>query len=445
MPVPTYFKYDLSHLSKSDRDTVKILEKVGKIIHKIWLKQVDRKNGVGFFYPSDMSKEELMEAAKKNQKLLSPYTIVKRDKNRKLYAVDYKDEYRKEHESISILLQQAIKTTEDKKLREYLTSVDTHFKKGEFNKVLEAFLKNPNTKVEIIIGPIESYTDHLMDIKRSYQYSLRILREDETNAVKKMSEVIRKLGILRPNGSIAAKLKPDSIRFRIDDVYMFAGRQAGSLPSSTNLPNQPELVQKYGLKIVVYHNSLMQKYETRVKPLLKYIKGVDVARKNNEILEANYRVRILHEIAEGVVKYVGMEKRLGENFDIARELNAEIFGVRSAKYHLFNGLITTDEYNYTLIAFIAHAINTIHKSENEPSLKVYAKGLFMAFNYFIANKALVLKAGNVIINPEKLSESIDVFSDMVLAILAKGDSQDVTTMMRKWGDTKFISKLPKIK
>lgn len=444
MSEPTYFKYDLSHLSKSERDTVKVLEKVGKVVHKIWLKQVNIDKGTNNFYPSDISKEELVEASKKNQTLLSPYTVVKRDKDRKLVAVHYKDEYKNEHETISTLLHQAISVTEDKKLKAYLTNLDWYFKKGNFDKALEVFLKNPNTKIEIIMGPIESYTDHFMDIKRSYQYSLRILRDDETQTVKKMSEVMNKIGILKPTGSIAAKLRPDSIRFRIDDVFMFAGRQAGSLPSSTNLPNQPELVQKFGLKIVVYHNSLMQKFEKSIKPLLKFIKGVDLAGKTSKVSDANYRVRILHEIAEGVVKYVGMEKRLGENFDILRELNAEIFGVRSAKYHLFHGLITAQEYNYILVVFVAHAINTLHKSQNDSSLKVYAKGLHMIFNYFISNKAMTLKSGIITINPEKLSEDLDDFSDMVLSLLARGEAKDVNVLMRKWGDTAFVAKLPKI-
>ena len=250
MPVPTYFKYDLSHLSKSERDTVKILEKVGKIVHKIWLKQVNNSKGTSTFYPSDISKEELIGAAKKNQKLLSAYSVVKRDKARKLYAVPFTEEYKKEHENISILLQQAINVTEDKKLKAYLYNLDKYFKAGEFDKALEAFLKNPNTKIDILMGPIESYNDNFMGIKKSYQFSLRILRDGETHNVTKMTNIVRKLGILRPTGSIAARLKSDQIRFRVDDVYMFAIGPARGIVKS-DCVNSPRTTYIPGLTGII--------------------------------------------------------------------------------------------------------------------------------------------------------------------------------------------------
>ena len=203
----TMFPFDSSYLPKSERDTLKILEKVGEQVHKIWEKQVNPKTGAVSFYPDDLSREELMVAAKKNAKLLSPYTVVKRDKNRHLHAVNYREEYKKEHDRICELLTLATKTTKEKRLSWYLGRVSSQLDKGDFDGALKTFLTIQNTNIDVLIGPIESYNDSFMGIKRSYQYSLRVLRNYETQEVEEMTKIVGKLGILKPSKSVAAKLK----------------------------------------------------------------------------------------------------------------------------------------------------------------------------------------------------------------------------------------------
>ncbi|MBI2357119.1 hypothetical protein HYV12_03670 [Candidatus Dojkabacteria bacterium] len=438
------FPYDSSYLPKSERDTLKILEKVGETIHKIWEKQVDSKTGVPSFYPEDLSREELMVAAKRNSKLLSPYTIVKREKNRRLIAVNYKDEYKKEHDRIFELLILASKTTKEKRLSWYLSRIAGYFSKGDFDSIMNTFLSTQNTTIDILIGPIESYNDSFMGVKKSYQYSLRVLRTQETQEVEEMTKIVGKLGILKPSRSVAAKLNTSKIKIRVDDVLMFAGRQAGSMPSSTNLPNEPEKVSKYGTKIVVYHNALVKKFETQLKGYLKHVKKFDPKRTKDSMSQANYRLIILHEIAEGAIKFKGMENRLGEYIDVVRELNADVFGVRSAKYHVLNGLISIEQYNELLIAFLVFAINVCHKAKKEPSIMVYARGFHLAFNYFVKSKSVQFSANTMTVDFAKLSVDLDVLSNMIVALLESGTSDDARKLFEKWENPSIVEKMPKV-
>lgn len=437
------FPFDSSYLPKSERDTIKVLEKVGEVIHRIWEKQVDPKTGIPSFYPEDVSREELMVAARKNSKLLSPYTVVKRDKNRKLIPVNYRIEYKKEHDRIIELLVLASKTTKEKKLSWYLSRISSYLNKGNFDAILKDFLTIPNTNIDILLGPIESYNDSFMGVKRSYQFSLRVLRTVETKEVEDMIELVNKLGILKPNRSVAAKLRSDKVGIRVDDVLLFAGRQAGSMPSSTNLPNQPEWVSKYGTKIVVYHNALIKKYETQLKGYLKNVNKFDSKRTKDSMSQANYRLIVLHEIAEGIVKFKGMESRLGEYIDVVRELNADLFGVRSAKYHVLNGLISIEQYNELLVAFLIFAINVCHKVKKEPSIMVYARGFHLAFNFFVKSKSLVFRGGTMTVDFGKLSVDIDVLSNLVVGLLENGTSDDARKFFDKWEDKTIADKLPK--
>jgi len=140
---------------------------------------------------------------------------------------------------------------------------------------------------------------------------------------------------------------------------------------------------------------------------------------------------------------MGMEKRLGEYFDLVRELNADIFGVRSAKYHLLNGLITEEEYYELLVAFLIFAINVCHKDNRDSSIMVYAKGFYIIFNYLEKMKAIIFKKNRMKINFKKLSSYIDIFSDVILSIMAKGEVQDVDILMNKWSDSRIVNKFPK--
>jgi len=437
------FKVDISHLAKTERETLKILEKVGEWCHKIWEKQINCRDQNTPFYADGVSKEELVEAARRNPRLLSPYTVVKRDEKRRLVAINYRDEYKREIDRICELLDKASKTTADRSLSLYLKKISSSFKKGDFNSSLVAYLQNRNTKIEVLIGPIESYNDTYMGIKKSFQFSLRVLRDGETEEVEEMLELANKLGILRPSESSASRLKSDRIRIRVDDVVMFAGRQAGSMPSSTNLPNEPELVDKYGVKIILYHNAMFVKYNKQLKPLLKYVKDFDVNRTKNSMAEANYRITVLHEIVEGTVKFKNMVKRLGRYIDVLREMNAETFGLRSAKYHVLNGLISVEQYNEIIVQMLLFGIDVCHRGHKDLSVMIYARGYHVVLNYLLSKDAIQLRGGKIKIDFAKVSAEIDILSSIVVSLLEEGTEEEAERLFSQWGDESIVDKLPK--
>lgn len=443
MSKPLNFKVSLSGLTSDEKKVIKILERVGNEVHKIWNRQVNSKTGETTFYPEDATKEELLEAAKSNKDILSPYTVVRKDPEGKIYTLNFSRVYEKEILKICLLLEQAAGITNDKRLASYLKKLSSAYKKGDYKSALVAFLENGKPKIDILMGPIESYNDDLLGVKRSFQFSLRVLRKDESKEVDEMVKQMNRLSFLKPVGSIAQKMRPDKISVRVDDVLMFAGRQAGSLPSSTNLPNEPELLSKYGTKIIVYSNSLYKKFDGQIKKYLPKVAYFDTARTKFAMKEANYRLIVLHEVAEGVVKFPGMTERLGEHSDFVRELNSDLFGVMSAKYHVLNGLLSVDQYNELLVATTLFAVNLCNRVEKVSSLYSYAQGHAVMFNYMLKSKALSFSRGKIKFNFDQMSTDIDSLSNVVLSIMRDGDSSDAQKLLEMWGDEKVFKKLPK--
>ena len=442
MPKPASFKVSLDTLTSEDKKVVKILERVGLLVHTIWLEQVDPKTGEAYFYPEGVTKEEIMAAAERDKEILSPYTVVMKDPDGKLYAQNYSEVHKKEITKICDLLEEAAGVTKSRRLRDYLKKLSRAYRKGDYQSALVAFLNNGNPMIDLLMGPIESYNDEFLGIKRSFQFSLLLMQMDETKEVDEMIKQMNRLSFLKPTGSVAQRLKSDRIQVRVDEVLMFAGRQASSMPSSVNLPNEPELLAKHGAKILVYNNSLYKKYDKQLRPYMSKVAYFDTDRARTAMKEANYRLIVLHEIAEGVIKFEGMERRSGEYIDVIRELNADLFGVMTAKYLVLNGLLSVDQYNELLVATVIFAVNLCHRIEKVPSLYVYAKGHAIMFNYMTRSGALTVSRGKLKFNFDQMSADIDALAYVVVSILREGTHVEAKKLLEEWGDEGVFEKLP---
>ena len=129
-------------------------------------------------------------------------------------------------------------------------------------------------------------------VKVGENFGLRIVQ------IGQIAETIKNAPILKPHLSTAENLKRDPIRVRVDDVLMFSGRQAGSMPNSTNLPDDDQLVKKMGTKIIIYKNGLDVNFQKRHYPFVQkmVIDGYKADKKR--MVKALQRLIILHELTE---------------------------------------------------------------------------------------------------------------------------------------------------
>ena len=286
------------------------------------------------------------------------------------------------------------------------------------------YLTNGDPKIEFLAGPLETYEDNILGRKRTFQFNLRVKRDSDTDDMSDMIDVIKNIRLPQPDTSVGSELEPGSINIRIDDVIMFAGRQSKTLISSTNLPNESDLVRKYGTKVAVYTTSMDQKFDVRHIPLLPYFDGMDLVGAVKVLKKAMFRWIALHEIAEATVKFSGVEERMGKCYTYIREMNAHVVGLDSLKYQLLNGLITLDEYKKVLTASIIFGIDVCNMYAEEGVLLEYARGFAILFNYFS-------NTGSVKFSPEKaeidhilLSRDLEHLSDLTLRILEEGNEED---------------------
>ena len=179
--------------SISDADTKKFAE----INYGPW----DRLNGnksfmEGFsdkplganFYPKDMTKEEFEKSEFDNKGSL--YTFVRRDENGKLFAIPYHKQFEKEVKEVSNLLLEASKLADDAGLKKYLelrsqALLDDNYQPSDF-----AWMDMKNNTLDIVIGPIETYEDHIYGNKAAHEGYVLIKDQAWSEKLAKFSQYL---------------------------------------------------------------------------------------------------------------------------------------------------------------------------------------------------------------------------------------------------------------
>lgn len=439
MSEPKYFDVDLNILNDNQKEVVKILLEIAPWVHRIWLKQVDEEKKLSLFYPNGVTAQEIEQASISDPDILSHYTVVKKEPGG-LVSVSYRDEYKEEIEEIIALLLKASESSKDKVFSKHLKDLAKDFDEGDFDSVIVDYVKTEDGPISLLLGPISSYQDTMFGVKRSFQYNLRVIRPDLTKEVQNMADIAKSGIILKPLSIETSNISKEKIKVSVVDVITFAGRQAGSTPSSTNLPDDADMVKEYGTKIVFYQNSMINKTDTILKPVKRYLpqKLVDIP--EDRMNTAYLRMVSLHEISEALLKFKKINERMLGYNDSMRELNAFLMGIKSARYYVINGLFTVQDFNDIKIAFILYGIDAINRRHDNMSIMEYAKGFAIIFNYGYEKGIFTVKENVLHVKMDNMIK-LDKLINLVLTIFAEGSYQDVDALFKRYGSFDLISKL----
>ncbi|MCK9368681.1 hypothetical protein M0R04_01760 [Candidatus Dojkabacteria bacterium] len=440
-----YFKVDISNMKEDEQGAIEILKEVGKEIHKIWEMQVSPTTGKISLYDEGITREEIILASETDSEILSPYTVVRRGDDGSLYAVPYTEEYREGIQKIIKLLKEVENVSKDFRFKGYIRNIYKAWEKGDFVASLGEYLKNDNNKIGILMGPLETYADKLMGIKNAFQFNLRVRRDKDTTEAEKMIEISKNLPIVKPYLSVGKLMGEDRVIMRVDDVLMFSGRQAGTMSASTNLPNTAEEVRKFGIRVVVYANSLDYKFAELFSPFLKFITGVGFSFNAKSLKLAASRLIILHEISEGLIKFPDAANRLKGNEGAYSELNAYLMGVKSSSYHMLKGLINQREYEEIILMFLIVGLDKFSRMDSDTSVFEYARGYAVVFNYLEQLGAITVSKKKMKVDISRVSQGVDALATVVLSIFHESKYDESQKLFETYGSFDIAKRMPLIK
>ncbi|OQX79278.1 MAG: Zn-dependent hydrolase [Bacteroidetes bacterium 4484_249] len=465
---------DISHLSDNEKEMLKLLFKVAKLMDDIfWLQNIGDKNeflakiddpatkefaminygawdeldnlkpfvkGYGEkpagseFYPHDMSKEEF--DAFNDPDKTNLYTLIRRNKDGALKTVWYHDAYKKQVAEAAGLLKKASKLAGDKEFANYLELRAEALLTDDYQPSDLAWLDVKNNNVDFVVGPIENYTDQLFGYKAAHE-SYILIKDKEWSA--KLSKYAKFLPQLQKEMPVAPEYKQETPGSDADlnayDVIYYAGdcNLAGKT-IAINLPNDEEVHLQKGTRKLQLKNAMQAKFEKILIPIADVLISKD--QRKYITFDAFFSNTMFHEVAHGMgikntINGKGpVRKVLKEQYSAIEEGKADILGLfLVTKLHEMGEFTETDLMdNY--VTFMAG----IFRSVRFGLASSHGKANMIRFNFFKERGAFSKNEdGTYSIDFEKMKVASAELTQLILKVQGDGDYEAAKKLVSEQG------------
>jgi len=388
------FKVDqqyLDSITANEKKILPLLIEAAKKIDKVYLLQENNLYNGANFYPHDVTRQELEEAAKKDPKIFSPFTVVERNQSGKLIAIDYHQKYAKLLTPVAKLLLDASKLSENKSFKKYLETAAIALVEGSYQKADIAWLAVKNSNLSMTIGPHERYLDKLFFIKRAYQASVGLIDYRLSGKAKVVRDIL-----YATTGQHPHRITPPCIvDIQVQQCFIFSGFLQRAFFVRQHIPSDPDTTERYGSRILGYLSSIDYKFEKLIYPIFNAIfqKSFKAGYSKDLLKKGNYYYCLLIGIAQQLHRYQNSRPRLKELFPIIDEANSVTSGITNAKHLVLKGVIDQKQLEAILIAQICWMFSEWVLSKKTKFREDYLKGDALIFNFLIDVGALQEKEG----------------------------------------------------
>lgn len=321
------------------------------------------------FYPPDMTREEFEAAVRASsdggRALKSPYTLVRRDAQRKLFAQPY-------HEAYSLLLnvaarnlREAAKLAEDARLKRYLELRAEALLTDNYQPSDLAWMEMKTNAVDVVIGPIETYEDRLFGYKAAYEAYVLVKDKAWSRRLARYAALLPDLQRELPVPEAYKKEKPgaESDLNAYDAIFYAGDANAGSKTIAINLPNDEQVQLRKGTRRLQLANVMRAKFERILVPLAGLVIAEDQRR--HITFDAFFSNTMFHEVAHGLgVKYTlagneTVRAALKDAYSAIEECKADVLGLYLIDWLAARGELDASRLPDHYVTFLAGIFRSI--------------------------------------------------------------------------------------
>ncbi len=389
-----------------------------------------------FVFPQDLSRQELdnyiADHPDEKDALLSPYTVIRRD-NGRLVAAPYHEAYSRYVTPAADLLDQAANLSQNESLKTYLKLRAQALRTDDYYQADLAWI-DLNSRIDLDIGPIESYDDNLTGQKTFYQANVMIVDQEASRTLGAFKQSIPEL---QRNLPVSSEYKPNQTGTLttmeiVQNVYRTGHPRAGSIPVAYSLPNDPRVWAEKGTKKVLMRNSIEARRTAVLEPLGRVVLDNQTAGYITQ--EGYFNWLLMHEISHTLgprmVKSDGQEQTvrqsLGEYYSPIEEGKADIVGLYSLVYLRDMGIVS-DRLESLYTGYLIEALRSVRFGEGS----AYGQIRLAAWNYLMERDALYLDPGSnrFHMDTEKMTDAVEDLAETLLTIEGKGDKKDAADFL----------------
>ncbi|WP_291726300.1 dipeptidyl-peptidase 3 family protein [Bernardetia sp.] len=418
-------------------------KKFVKINYGVWDRLEDNRpfiEGVGDkplganFYPTNMTKEEY--EAFENDAKSSLYTFLRRDEEGKLKIVPYHEKFKTELEQAANYLRQAAELAEDASLKKYLTLRADALVTDEYMKSDMAWMDMKTNGIDIIIGAIETYEDHLYGQKAAYSSYVLVKDKSWSERLEKYAALLPQLQKDLPVDAKYKAEKPGSdSQLNAYDVVFYAGDcNAGSKTIAVNLPNDEQVQLKKGTRRSQLKNAMKAKFDQILVPISDML--ITEEQRKHITFDAFFENTMFHEVAHGLgikntINGKGtVRESLKDMASALEEGKADILGLYMVTKLREMGELSEGELMDNYTTFLAG----IFRSVRFGAASAHGKANMIRFNFFNEKGAFEkLEDGTYKVNPEKMAEAVNELSAKILTLQGDGDYEGVQALANDMG------------
>ena len=387
------------------------------------------------FYPVDMTKAEF-DACEDPAKT-SMYTLLRRDAMGKLTVVPYHEAFKAKIDEAATLLEQAAALAEDAGLKNYLTLRAEALRTDNYQPSDFAWMDMKSNRIDLVVGPIENYEDHLYGTKAAHEAFVLIKDMEWSQRLARYMTLLPALQRSLPVEEAYKREEPGSDSdLGVYDVVYYAGDcNAGSKTIAINLPNDPEVQLKKGSRKLQLRNAMQYKFEHIMEPIAKLL--IVPEQQSHVKFKAFFENTMFHEVAHGLGVKRTLDGRatareaLAETYSALEEGKADILGIFMIEQLVSQGELTEHDIMDNYVTFLAG----IFRSVRFGAASAHGKANMVRFHYFQDCGAISRdeKTGLYRVDAEKMHEAVAQLAAAILMIQGDGDYQKAKTMLAEQG------------
>jgi len=388
--------------------------------------------GAGF-YPLDMTREEFEKANLPDSR--SEYTVLRRDGKGALQVVPYHQYYGEPVQRAARLLDEAAALADDAGLRKYLELRAQALRTDDYRASDRAWLDMKSNRIDLVIGPIETYEDKLFGYKASYEAYVLVKDMEWSRRLARYATMLPDLqrGLPVADAYKAEKPGTDSDLNAYDVLYYAGDCNAGSKTIAINLPNDEQVQLEKGTRRLQLKNAMRAKFDKIMLPIADEL--IVPEQRKHVTFDAFFANTMFHEVAHGLgIKNTidgkgTVRDALKEQAGWLEEGKADILGL-----YMITKLQEKGEVSGSLEDYYVTFLTGIFRSVRFGAASAHGQANMVRFNYFADRGAFARDAsGHYRVNMPEMRRAMDELSGLILKLQGDGDYEGVTKLIGDLG------------
>ncbi len=380
-------------------------------------------SGAGF-YPADLTAPALQSAASADSALKSPYTVVREDSTGRLTAVPYHVAFAAPTARAAARLRQAAALADDAGLRAYLTARARAFETDDYRASDFAWLDMKHNRLDIVIGPIETYEDALIGVKAAHESYVLIRDMSWSKRLARYAAMLPSLqrGLPVPDEFKHETPGTDSDLNAYDAVYYAGQANAGGKTIAINLPNDEEVQLKKGTRRLQLKNAMRAKFDRILVPIATAVIAPD--QQKHITFDAFFQNTMFHEVAHGLgIKQTingrgTVRQALKERYGALEEEKADVLGLYMVAALNARGELKEDLLdNY--VTFLAGIVRSVRFGAAD----AHGRANMVTFSFLESHGAFVRDSasGTYRVDQARMAAAVDSLAGKILQLQGTGD------------------------